>query len=68
MTEHARYGPFGPPVVEVAHLLADAPYAMENHVAILHEVDRRWPGLSFWDFIGAVVLAEALTLRPEGRA
>jgi hypothetical protein len=66
MTEHVRRGPFGPPVIEVAYLLADAPRARENYVAVLHEVDR--PGLSFWDFIGAVVLAEALALRPEGRA
>jgi hypothetical protein len=68
MTERVRYGPYGPTVIEIAHFLADAPYATEQHITVLHEVDRRWPGLTFRDFLGAAVLAEALAMRPQGEA
>jgi hypothetical protein len=68
MIERVRYGPYGPTVIEIAHFLADAPYATENHIDVLYEVDRRWPGLSFRDFLGAAVLAEALAMEPKGRA
>jgi hypothetical protein len=59
---------YGPHVIDDARFLAGAPYTTEHHIAVLHEVNRRWPGLSFSDFIGAVVLAEAAALQPEGRA
>jgi hypothetical protein len=39
---------------------------------LFEEVDRRWPDLSFHDFVGAVVLAEflaeAMAMKPEGTA
>jgi hypothetical protein len=58
---------FGPQVVALAHFMRD-PDAPFDMVPFLEEVDRRWPGLSFRDFFGACVLAEALAMKVEGTA
>ena len=58
---------FGPQVIEIAKFLAPL-IACCDTVSLFQEVDRRWPELSFRDFLGAAVLAEALALEPRGRA
>ena len=58
---------FGPQVIEIAKFLAPL-IACCDTVSLFQEVDRRWPELSFRDFLGAAVLAEALVLEPRGRA
>jgi hypothetical protein len=58
---------FGPHVPEIARFLAEAG-ATADSVAFLVEIDRRWPGLSFRDFLGAAVLAEAFALKTAGTA
>lgn len=63
-----RHLRFGPPVIEIAYFLVDTKMAPADTVPFLEEVDRRWPGLSFRDFLGACVLAEALAMRTEGDA
>jgi hypothetical protein len=57
---------FGPHVVKLAQFLA-AEFGGDL-VEVIVEVDRRYPGLSFHDFMGATVLAEAIALKPQGRA
>jgi hypothetical protein len=65
--QHVRHGPYGPTAVAVAKFLV--PYVgCENIVGLFHEVDERWPNLSLRDLIGAMVLAEALAMKPEGNA
>jgi hypothetical protein len=59
---------FGPHVIRLASFLRDSKVPPDDVVGFLHEVDRRWPGLSFRDFLGACVLAEALAMQPRGRA
>jgi hypothetical protein len=59
---------FGSHVIALAHFLADTEVAPTDTVAFLIEVNRRWPGLSFRDFMGAAVLAEALAMKTEGNA
>jgi hypothetical protein len=54
---------FGPHVIAIARFLANTEVAPEDTVAFLIEVNRRWPGLSFRDFMGAAVLAEALAMK-----
>ena len=58
---------FGPQVIEIAKFLVPL-IACCGTVSLFQEVDRRWPELSFRDFLGAAVLAEALALEPRGRA
>jgi hypothetical protein len=58
---------FSPRAIEVAHFLIRAD--VEGDTAdFLAAIDRRWPGLSFRDFWGAYVLADALTWKAEGKA
>jgi hypothetical protein len=58
---------FGPSAIEVAHFLIRAD--VEGDTAdFLAAIDRRWPGLSFRDFWGAYVLAEAVAWKTEGKA
>ena len=56
---------FGRNVEALARFMAGAP---ADSLAFLIEVDRRWPGLSFRDFMAATVLAEALVMKCEGTA
>jgi hypothetical protein len=56
---------FGPHVPELARLIAVSPV---DSLAFLVEVDRRWPGLSFRDFMAANVLAAAIVMPTEGTA
>ena len=58
---------FGPQVIEIARFLIPL-IAHCDTVSLFQEVDRRWPELSFRDFLGAAVLAEVLALEPRGRA
>jgi hypothetical protein len=63
------YYRFGPHVIALAHFLADTDEVPANEgVRFFEEVDRRWPGLSFRDFVGAAVLAEAMAMKTEGSA
>jgi hypothetical protein len=63
----ARHYKFGPQVLEIARFLAPL-NSTSDTVSLFQEVDRRWPQLSFRDFLGAAVLAEAIALEPRGRA
>jgi hypothetical protein len=65
--EHIVQRNFGPQVIEIAKFLVPL-IACCGTVSLFQEVDRRWPELSFRDFLGAAVLAEALALEPRGRA
>jgi hypothetical protein len=58
---------FGPRAAEVGRFLmtADVP---GDTAAFLKEIDRRWPDLSFRDFWGAYVLANALLWKTKGTA
>jgi hypothetical protein len=58
---------FGPHVPALARFLAEAG-ATADSVALLVEVNQRWPNLSFRDFMGAAVLAEAFALKTAGTA
>jgi hypothetical protein len=57
---------FSPRAIEVGRFLAYGDAADTR--AFLEEINRRWPDLSFRDFWGAYVLAEAVAWKPEGRA
>jgi hypothetical protein len=54
-------------VIAIARFLAPE-IGHGDTVALFEEVDRRWPDLSFRDFVGAAVLAEALAMQPRGTA
>jgi hypothetical protein len=67
-TERAtREYKFGPHVIEIASFLAPL-LTHTDTVSLLEQVDHRWPELSFRDFFGAAVLAEAIALEPRGQA
>ena len=69
MTAAAIHRRFGPHVIAIARFLADTDDVPAREVVrFFEEVDRRWPGLSFRDFLGAAVLAEALAMKTEGNA
>jgi hypothetical protein len=57
---------FSPRAVEVGRFLAYGDAADTR--AFLEEINCRWPDLSFRDFWGAYVLAEAVAWKPEGKA
>jgi hypothetical protein len=65
----AKHHSFGPRAIEVAHWLAPRIYR-EDTVDLLEQINRKWPELSFREFWGAAVLAEALavTSNPAGHA
>ena len=64
-----RHSPFGPRAIEVAHFLrAIGATPVDETIALLAEIDRRWPQLSFHDLHGAAVLAAALALETKGSA
>jgi hypothetical protein len=66
---HIKHRPFGRRAIEVAHFLrAVGATPVDETIALLAEIDRRWPQLSFHDLHGAAVLAAALALEPEGTA
>jgi hypothetical protein len=48
-----RHHRFGPHVIKIAHFLRDSSVPPEDVVGFMIEVDRRWPGLPFRDFVGA---------------
>jgi hypothetical protein len=57
---------FGPHVPAPARFLASATIVEPaDSVEFLIEINRRWPGLSFGDFMGARVLAAALVMPTE---
>ena len=58
---------FGPQVIEIAKFLVPL-ISSADTISLFTEVDRRWPDLSFRDFLGAAVLAEALALETRGQA
>jgi hypothetical protein len=67
--EHFRHRPFGPRAIAVAHFLRCAGATpTDDTIALLAEIDHRWPQLSFHDLHGAAVLANALALKPQGSA
>jgi hypothetical protein len=65
-----RHQTFGPQAIAVGHFLtAEAGLIPDDDVlAALAEIRKRWPALSFRDFWGAAVLAQALALKPRGSA
>jgi hypothetical protein len=67
MTVHVHHR-FGPHVIKLARLVVDSKMTPAGTVDFLIEVDRQFPGLSFHDFMGAVVLADALAMQPRGTA
>jgi hypothetical protein len=68
MSDRRRHYVFGPHVIALAHFLRDARFATMDTVPFLIEVRHRWPGLSFDEFVGACILAEALAMQPRGHA
>jgi hypothetical protein len=58
---------FGPCVAELARFMAST-IELADTLSLLTEIDRRWPGLSFRDFMAANVVAAAMTMKVEGRA
>ena len=54
-------------VIALAHYMRD-PAAPFDMVPFCREIDRRFPGLSFRDFLSAAVLAEAMAMKVEGHA
>jgi hypothetical protein len=64
-----RHRPFGPEAVKVAYHLRHAGLTPGNDViALLEQINRHHPSLTFRDFWGATVLAQALALAPQGSA
>jgi hypothetical protein len=59
---------FRPHVIAIAHFLCDSEVPPDEVIRFFEEVDRRWPGLSFHDFVGAARLCEALVMKVEGNA
>jgi hypothetical protein len=59
---------FGPHVPALARFMVVSTVEPTDSLSFLTEVDRRWPGLSFRDFMAARVLAAALVMPVEGRA
>jgi hypothetical protein len=57
---------FGPDVPALARLLVEAGALAD--IALLAEINRRWPNLPFRDFFGGTVLAAALVMPTEGTA
>ena len=66
-TQGCRPQRFGPDVPALARFLATA-IELADTLSFLTEINRRWPGLSFRDYLGARVLAEALVMPTEGHA
>jgi hypothetical protein len=60
---HRRYAPR---VIKAGRFLAGEIGA--DLIPLLEEVDRRCPGLTLRETIGACVLAEAVALEPRGQA
>lgn len=58
---------FGPRAVEVGRFIAYANVSGDT-ADFLEAINRRWPDLSFRDFWGAYVLAQAMAMPTEGRA
>jgi hypothetical protein len=64
-----RHYVFGPHVIRLAYFIRAYPeLSPTGMVPFFEEIDRRWPGLSFRDFMGAAALAEMLAMQPRGRA
>jgi hypothetical protein len=67
--DHAQGRPqrFGPHTRAIANFLIEAG-APADSLAVLIEVNNRWPGLPLKDFLGAVVLVETMLMKVEGHA
>jgi hypothetical protein len=65
-TAHQPQSGFGPDVLAVADFLINT--LAPTDYATMMEIGRRWPGLSFRDYVGATVLARAIVMPTEGRA
>jgi hypothetical protein len=64
-----KHWQFGPRAIAVAHFLRGVGATpTDDTIALLAEIERRWPQLSFRDLHGAAGLAAALALKPEVRA
>lgn len=57
----------GPYVPAVARFVIET-CASADSVEFLVEINRRWPDLTFRDFMGAMVLTEAMVMKTEGHA
>jgi hypothetical protein len=68
MTVHVRHR-FGPVAIQLAKQMhADGVVPHDTTLAALEQIAREHPTLSFHDFWGAAVLAQALAIKPKGRA
>jgi len=54
-------------LIEITRFLTDTKIPRSDIVRFFDEVDRRWLGLFFRDFLSAAVLAEAFAMRAKGR-
>lgn len=60
---------FGPRAIEVARFIRGVGATpTDRSIALLAEIDKRWPDLSLHDLHGAAVLAAVLALKTEGNA
>ena len=60
---------FGPAAIAVGQFIIAATVVPDNSIlGVLAEIHQRWPDLTFKDFFGAGILAQALALQPEGSA
>jgi hypothetical protein len=60
---------FGPRAIEVAQFIRSVGATpRDDAIALIAEIDRRWPELSLHDLHGALVLAAALALEVRGHA
>jgi hypothetical protein len=67
MADRTPHRDFGPHVATLARFMATTAVTADS-LSFLTEIDRRWPGLSFRDFMAARVLAAALVMQTEATA
>ena len=59
----------GPAAIAVGHFMVAVDVVPDDSVLdVLAEIHERWPDLTFKDFFGAGILAQALALQPRGSA
>jgi hypothetical protein len=67
MADRTPHRNFGPHVPVLARFMASTIEPADT-LSFFTEIDRRWPGLSFRDFLGARLLAAAIVMETEGNA
>ena len=59
---------FGGPVSDIAEYMVANAGPRDDLIPLLPEIERRWPELSFTQFVNALALAGQIALQPMGRA